>query len=212
MGGRSCTRALLPLLLLLAACGNDGSPSASSDVTATSRPSMLGSETTTTSPTSSSRPDTTVWTSEHPYTPCSVTGISPSVYDPAAGQYPVKLTGVDVPDRSVSFDVIQLLVGDAANEAYHRDFPEDTLGVPNDVYSVNESPRVRTAPVAPDVVVRLVRLREDGNANLDAGTFEELPAYLAEYQVPEEPWLSGNPFWLTLRDGAVTDICEQYVP
>lgn len=212
MGGRSWTRALLSLLLLLAACSDDGSPSASPEATTTTRPSMLGAETTTTSPTSSSRQDTTVWTSEHPHFPCSVTGTSPRVYDPAAGQYAVALTGLDVPERSISFDVIQLLDGEAANEAYYRDFPDAPPGgVPNDVYSINEGPTVRTASVAADVVVRLVRLREDADADLDAGTFDELPAYV-DYWNPDGPRRSANPFWLTIRDGTVTDICEQYVP
>lgn len=205
MGGRSCTRALLPLLLLLAACGDGGSPSASPEATTTTRPE-------TTSTTSTSLPDTTLPTGYDSQVECSVGGSSPSHYDPAGGQYAVHLTDLDVPERSVSFDVIQFLVGDDAVDAYHRDVPDDPEGPPNGYYIVNQSQTVRSAAVDTAVTVRLVRLREDGNADLDAGTFDELPTYLVDYQLQDEPWLSANPFWLTLHDGAVTDICEQYVP
>lgn len=89
----------------------------------------------------------------------------------------------------------------------------DHLDQPNDYYTVNASPQTYRAPVAANVVVHLVRLHEDGSADLDPGTFDELPSYLAaEPKEPGSNVLSAFPYWVTLRDSTVVEICEQYRP
>lgn len=203
---RVALAALALTLSGLVACGDDGPEGASEGRTTTS---------TTTSPPSTT---TTATTAVEPPQDATCSGgessgeSSPSTFDPSGGQYAVILMSLDVDARSIGFDVFQLLFGDDAIDAYHEDYPDDPEGPPNDYYTVNENPLVRSASVDPDVVVRLVRLQEDGDADLDAGTFDELPAYLADYQSDELPGLSYNPYWLTFEDGAVTEICEQYVP
>jgi hypothetical protein len=142
---------------------------------------------------------------------CAPPGNSPSRFDAERGQYAVNLTALDVGRRTVAFDVIQLLTGEDAARAYLRDFP-DEAEAPDGFYTVNESRQVRESPVADDVRVRLLRLHEDSNADLDAATFEELPKYLAVDKPQDEAGLSYNPFWLTFRNSKVTEICEQYVP
>lgn len=47
--------------------------------------------------------------------------------------------------------------------------------------------------------------------DLDRGTWEELPGYLASYK-PEDARRSWNPSWITGTGGRVTAIEEQYVP
>src|SRR4051794_16870803 len=47
-------------------------------------------------------------------------GSSPAIFDAAHGTYAVYLTGIDPGSRTLSYDVIQFLVGDQAAEAYHR--------------------------------------------------------------------------------------------
>ncbi len=127
------------------------------------------------------------------------------------GRHATYLTGIDVGDRTLTVDVIQFLTGQQAVDAYHRDYPADPDGPPNDYYIVNDNPRLRTLPVAADVKVRLVRLHEGRGAELKPGNWEELPAYLAHY--PDEGRrLSGNPFWITVAAGRVTAIDEQYIP
>ena len=128
------------------------------------------------------------------------------------GRHPVYITAVDVPGRALTFDVIQFLTGQDAIDAYHADHPDDPEGPPNDFYIVNANPRLRTAGIAPDATVMLVRLSEDSSADLDPGTFEELPAYLAATPPSEGPALSASPFWLTVEGGVVTAIEEQYLP
>jgi hypothetical protein len=140
-------------------------------------------------------------------------GSSPAVYDPATGTYAVYVAAVDPDARTMNFDVIQFLVGQDADEAYHRDHPDDPEGPPNDYYIVNASSQTYTAAVAADVRVRLVRLAQDRNADLNAGTFEELPRYLTSARrEPGSPSLSSLTFWLSLRGSQVVDICEQYRP
>jgi hypothetical protein len=164
---------------------------------------------------SSATTTSTVTTSAHgdPDAPCSPGGSSPARFNPAAGTYAVYLTAVDPGRRMLSFDVIQFLVGEEAATAYHRDVPDDPDGPPNDYYIVNENGQVRESAISTDARVRLVRLREDSDADLDPATFEELPAYLENSPRPEGATaLSANPYWLTVKDNVVVDLCEQYVP
>ncbi len=77
------------------------------------------------------------------------TGSSPAVFDPKAGAYAVNVTEITPDGRTVSFDVVQWLVGQEAIDAYHEDHPEDPEGPPNDYYIANDSDEVRQAPVNP---------------------------------------------------------------
>jgi hypothetical protein len=134
------------------------------------------------------------------------TGSSPATFDPAGGIYAVYLVGVDPEAGTVRFDVIQWLSGDDAVEAYRHDEPGSTDGPPNDYYIVDESHAVRSVPVDPDAAVGLVRLATTGDASVKPATLSELPGY-----VP-----AGDPsttvYWLTVADGMITGICEQYRP
>lgn len=138
---------------------------------------------------------------------------SPATFDPSGGLYVAFLTDLDVGERTITFDVVQWLTGERARESYLRDHPEQTDGPPDDFYVDNASPQVRTAEIAPDAAVWLVRLQEDSDADVDAGTLNELPSYLAANRPqPADGRLSSSPFWLTVEDGSVTAICEQYTP
>lgn len=202
--GRALVRGcglVLAVVATLPACQADGSPTADG---------ARGSTPTTSSGTTASTDSATSIPGGDQR--CSPGGSSPSEFDPTAGLYAVYLMGVDLGQRSVAFDVVQFLVGDAATDAYHRDFPSDPEGPPNDYYIVNANPTARSASVARDVEVLLVRLHEDGDADLDEGSFDELPSDVTENASSDDPRRSANPFWLTFDDGTVTRICEQYVP
>ncbi len=111
----------------------------------------------------------------------------------------------------VEFDLIQFLTGDEANAAWHRDHPDETGGVHNDYSIVNDNPRVRTLPVADEVTVTVVQTPTSANAPHPIA-FEDLPDYLAGDPMPDDGYLWPNPFWLTVRDGSVVAIAEQYTP
>jgi hypothetical protein len=126
------------------------------------------------------------------------------------GQHAAYLTAIDVPARTVTFDVIQFLTGEAADEAFHQDHPEIEGGVPNGYYIRNENPRLRTLSVRVGVPVRVVWLGE--GAQLESISFEELPAYFAGDLEPGDQYLWYDPFWLTVHGDRVELIVEQYIP
>jgi hypothetical protein len=136
--------------------------------------------------------------------------------EPAAvledGRHATLLHGLDIDGRTITVDVVQFLTGQEAIDVYRRDYPDEPLGPPNDCYVVNANPRLRTLPVADGVTVRVVRLGESTGANPSPGTWEELPSHLAR-NTPDDPdLLSYSPFWITVDDGRVTAIEEQYTP
>lgn len=129
------------------------------------------------------------------------------------GRHPVFLVELDVPGRSIAFDVIQFLTGDEAIAAYEEDVPEDPdVGPPNDYWIRNVSPRLRTLPIVADVTVTVIRLGGPSGTEPVAWTLEELPAHLAAQTDVPDGRLGWNPFWLTVEDGVVVAIDEQYLP
>jgi len=120
----------------------------------------------------------------------------------------VVLTGCDSKDDG--FDVIQFLGGEEAAQAYKKDNPGETEGPPNDYYIVNENKALREAPVSKTVGIQVF---DDDPAVRKTITLEELPAHLGPSGPSEpSPELSVYPFWLTVTDGTVNEICQQYVP
>jgi hypothetical protein len=193
-------------LLLFTSCSNGSKPPAAASSSSAGPPAS----TTTTKPSATTTSTTALPVDEGN---CAL-GSSPSLYDPTHGTYAVYLTGIDPGPRTLTFDVIQWLVGDDAVQAYHRDNPEDPDGPPNDYYIVNESPKTFTSVVAQTVKVRLVRLAQTGDASLKPGTFDELPAYLSNPQTrdPDSNALSFFSYWLTIKDSQIVGICEQFRP
>ncbi len=134
---------------------------------------------------------------------------SPAAVDEERGLYAVWVTSIDVEERSLGVDVIQWLVGEEADDAYHADSPGDPGGVPNDYYIVNESTQTRVVDVAADVQMRVL---STGAVLIDS-TFAELPSALsARAPVGGAGRLSYSPFWVAVNGGQVTGICEQYTP
>jgi hypothetical protein len=126
------------------------------------------------------------------------------------GRHPVLLTGIDVVGRSVEFDLIQFLTGDEAIAAWDEAHPDDPGGPPNDYFIINDNPRLRRLPVADDVVVTV--LDWDGGFQPFVVAFADLPAELAGRPIVDGGGLGANPFWLTVDDGMITAIEEQYTP
>lgn len=128
----------------------------------------------------------------------------------ADGRYPAFLTAIDVPGRTVTFDVIQWFSGAAAEEAYHQDHPEMESGPPNGFYIRNQSPRLRTLPVRWRLPVEVIWLAP--GAGSEPTTFEALPAYFAGDAVTDDQYVWYDPFWLTVRGDRVESMTEQYLP
>lgn len=148
--------------------------------------------------------------------PPSILPSTPSPSTPLAavledGRHPAYLTDIDTPARTITLDLVQFLTGDEAKRVYAEDHPEDPNGPPNDYYIVNDNPRLRTLPVVPGAAVTVAWL-EPGSLGAETISFEELPDYFAQDIVPSDPYLWYDPFWLTVEDGRVVSVAEQYIP
>ena len=139
-------------------------------------------------------------------TPSAVTASPPVLAD---GRHAAYLTGLDVGKRTLTFDKIDFLTGEAAKKAYLKENPGETDGPPNDYMIVNNNPLVRTLPIADAATITIVDLTS-GTLKSKATTLAALPAYFASEKGGKHLW--HDPFWLTVKRGQITRIEEQFLP
>ncbi len=174
------------LLLLSSACLNDD-------------PVILESPT----PTGTSGPATP--TPDASTTPLPAESIAAGLLDLADGRHPAYVTELNVAERKSTIDVIQILSGQEATDAFKRDNPDED-DLPNDFYVVNANKKLRTGTITPEATVKLVKLAQDSNADLNDATLEEMDAYL---KTVDRLTVA---FWFTVAGGRITAIEEQYLP
>ena len=108
----------------------------------------------------------------------------------------------------MAFDLAYFLTGDEANQAAAEH--GDETPVPNDYYIVNDNPRLRTLALAPDVEILFIdwsRCCEPVPGEL--GPF----ARSFEKHAGDSPYQGDTvPYWLTMEDGVVVKIEQQYLP
>jgi hypothetical protein len=123
----------------------------------------------------------------------------------ADGRHPVYLKTVD-PDRpTITFDLIQFFTGEAATKAAAEDGEESPP--PNDYYIRNVNSRLRTLPVRSDasITVNVLAAQSTGSSTKDVSvTLDELASYF--------PNSGTAPFWITVEQGQVTKIAQQFLP
>ena len=136
------------------------------------------------------------------------TAAAPTTTEPAVladGRHPVYLKTVDASGQTITFDLIQFFMGDAATRAAAEDGEESPP--PNDYYIRNVNPRLRTLPVqagAP-ITVNVLAAQETGSSTKDVPvTLEKLASYFPNSGTP--------PFWITVAQGQVTRMAQQYLP
>jgi hypothetical protein len=127
----------------------------------------------------------------------------------ADGTHMAYLVEVDPEALSVTYDVIQCLGGEEANEAYRRETGDDS-GPPNDYYIVNESPALRTRSVVDGACIAVF---ETGGPHSD----KSLPDLTALAQFLEvhrggDPESQSDPFRITKESGEITAIQQQWRP
>lgn len=134
------------------------------------------------------------------------TAAAPATSEPAVledGRHPVYVKTVDPGRRTVTFDLIQFLTGEAATRAAAEDGQESPP--PNDYYIRNVNPRLRTLPVAADAPITVSSLASSANPTKDTPvTLAQLAGYF--------PTNVADPFWITVERGQVTGIAQQYLP
>jgi hypothetical protein len=107
-------------------------------------------------------------------------------------------------------DVVQFFTGPAADAAAKEDgaLPPGEEHVPNDIYLRNETDRWRMLPIDPGTTVSLSSYpfgQIDGPLVVPLGRF-------AKIFENGKGAVRYNPYWITVRDGIVIAIDEQYVP
>jgi hypothetical protein len=139
--------------------------------------------------------------------PTSTAG-APTTSEPVElddGRHPVYLKTVDAGRQTITFDLIQFFTGDAATKAAAEDDEESPP--PNDYYIRNVNPRLRTLPVAADapITVNVLAAQSTGSATKDVPvTLAKLAGYF--------PNRGTAPFWITVEQGQVTKIAQQFLP
>jgi hypothetical protein len=119
---------------------------------------------------------------------------------------------VDVDAGTIEFDLAYFLSGKEANAAYHA--AGGTGPVPNDYFVVNDNPRLRTLALAPDVRLRLLDWNHccetffDGDLSLFAQAIEQQ----ADVTDGDLVYRGQGQWWITVENGVVTQIEEQYSP
>jgi hypothetical protein len=126
----------------------------------------------------------------------------------ADGRHAAYLTRLDVGKKTLSFDKIDFLTGEAAKKAYLQQNPGETDGPPNDYMIVNDNPLVRTLPIADGATITIVDMT--GSVTSKKTTLAALPAYFAPEKGGKHLW--HDPFWLTVKNGQIRKIEEQFLP
>jgi hypothetical protein len=119
---------------------------------------------------------------------------------------------VDADAGTIEFDLAYFLSGEEANAAYQA--AGGTGPVPNDHFVVNDNPKLRTLPLAPDVRLRLLDWNHccetffDG----DLALFGQAIAKQGDVTEGDLIYRGQSQWWITVENGFVTEIEEQYSP
>jgi germination protein M len=123
----------------------------------------------------------------------------------ADGRYAARVTSVDAGRRLLGVDVVQFFVGSAAAKAAAADHASQ-VPPPNDYWISNSSKQMCVLPVATSaaITVNVLAAEETGSATTNvAKTLEQLRAYRH---------VDGALFWVTVSQGRVSRIAEQFLP
>ena len=141
---------------------------------------------------------------------------------PLSGSSPARLAGdgrffgyidaANAKPATIHFDVAQFFYGASVQDAAETDrVVRPGEPVSNDHYERNSAQAARTLRLAPDVQVTasapVTRLLAKPGAR---PTLDEFVAAFGRR--PDRLSATGGPFWVTIRDGVVTRIDEQYFP
>ena len=127
----------------------------------------------------------------------------------ADGRHAAYLTNLNVEKKTLTFDKIDFLTGEAATKEYIKQNPGQTGGPDDDYLIINNNPLLRTLPIADSATILIVDMTGGGVAAKKT-TLAALPAYFAPEKGSKILW--HDPFWLTVKAGQITKIEEQFLP
>lgn len=110
----------------------------------------------------------------------------------------------------LTVDYVLFLTGQEASDAAAAHGDESPP--PNDYYVVNDNPRLREFPLADDATVH-VAVNPDGTSAPD-GRAMPLADWLAAMSASstDPGGVTSGVFWLTITDGVITELWQQFVP
>jgi len=120
---------------------------------------------------------------------------------------------VDTEAGAIEFDLAYFLSGEEANQAY-QEATGDTGPVPNDHFVVNDNPMLRTLTLSPDLRLRLLDWNHccetffEGDLSLFAQAIEQQ----TDVTDGDLIYRGQSQWWITVENGVVTEIEEQYSP
>jgi len=120
---------------------------------------------------------------------------------------------VDVDGGAIEFDLAYFLSGEEANQAY-QEATGESGPVPNDHFVVNDNPMLRTLTLAPDARLRLLDWNNccDSFFDGDLALFAEAIGEQADVTDGDLIYRGQSQWWITVENGVVTEIEEQYSP
>jgi hypothetical protein len=114
----------------------------------------------------------------------------------------------DGPGRTLTLDLAYYYTGqEAADQAKAHG---DESPPPNGYYIVNDNPKLRTVPVSSGVVVRYIP--ENRCCALKAGTWDGFAAAVDGSPAAGYPNMDYTPWWVTVVDGEIVRIQQQFLP
>ena len=146
----------------------------------------------------------------------SIDGMPPSPSADVAledGRHFGYVRSVDPDAGTIEFDLAYFLSGKEADQAY-QEATGDTGHVPNDHFVVNDNPMLRTLTLSPDVRLRLLDRSHccetffDGDLALFAQALEQQ----TDVTDGDLIYRGQSQWWITVENGMVTQIEEQYSP
>lgn len=120
---------------------------------------------------------------------------------------------VDADARTIEFDLAYFLSGKEADQAY-QEATGDTGPVPNDHFVVNDNPMLRTLALAPDMRLRLLDWNHCCETFFDGDLAPFAQAIREQADVTDGGMIyrGQSSWWITIENGVVTEIEEQYSP
>ena len=177
--------------------GETAAPSPPASPTKSPRPSRSAAAT----PTASVAPSPTV-------APTSATPSPAALGDGRRFGLIVGAAGMPPGSVTLRVDVARFLTGDAADHAAAA--RGEPTPVPNGYFIVNDDPTPLKWPVAPSVKVRYIP--ENMCCEVQPGTLEGFLAAVEGTAMTDYPSLATTYWWLTVKDGRVVAIEQQYLP
>jgi len=217
----------MALMVVVAACSGITEPSSTGDTTVTTP--AVTSTTTTLPSTTSTTPETTAPAATTPETTVSDTTTpettattAPGTPEIADGREFAYVTAVTVTGKEtvVTADYAQFLTGEEADRAARE---AGVIGegesVPNDFFIVNQNPRLRSIPLAADAPIAVQACFVDGECVTTVEVSVDQWVALVTGRQPDDlpegfQWYGQGtlPYWLTIENGVIVDVEEQYLP